>query len=284
MPKSQFSMLNSAFTLASSLSIEALADLYTRMFDDYFYPASVTAAELAERIPSELLLLDHSPLLCVDDAPAGLALLAVRGERSCCGGFGIVPAQRGRGLALPLTLALLEQARQCGARSMTLIVLAQNERAIKTYQRAGFSLWREIRSFEWARGEDIPAPAARDALVSAAVADLLALGPAWQPVAPIWSRDAPTLGSLGGLEGLALIHEGAIVAYLLLRRSPDGAADILSLGARSTADAADALAALQRQSDRITCVNEPADSPGAQAMDVLGFARTFRRYEMVASL
>jgi RimJ/RimL family protein N-acetyltransferase len=276
---SQFSILNSHFIPASSLSIEQLADLYTRMFGEYFYPALVTPAELAERIPAERLLLDRSPVLCVDETPAGMALLGLRGERSCCGGFGIVPGQRGRGLALPLTLALLDQARQCGARRMTLIVLAQNQRAIATYQRAGFTIWREIRSFEWAREAGAPGPAGGE-LVPAAVADLLALGPGWQPVAPIWSRDAATLGALKGLEGLALIRQGAMVAYLLLRRAAAGAADILSLGARTFADAADALAALQRQSDRITCHCEPADSPAALAMDALGFARTFRRYEM----
>ena len=71
------------FITASSLSIEALADLYTHAFDDYFYPTAVTAGELARRIPAEQLLLDYSPLLCVDDTPVGLALLALRGARSC---------------------------------------------------------------------------------------------------------------------------------------------------------------------------------------------------------
>ncbi len=272
------------FVPASSLSMEALADLYTRAFDDYFYPAATTAEELASRIPAEQLLLDHSPLLYVDDTPVGLALLALRGARSCCGGFGIVPAQRGRGLALPLTLALLDQARQCGARAMTLIVLAQNERAIKSYCHAGFTIWREIWCFEWPPGGAALATSASGELVGAAVPDLLALGPEWPPVAPIWSREAATLRALDGLTGLALTKRGSLAGYLVLRRAPDGAADILAIGARSAADATLALAALQRQGGRITCFNEPADSPGAAAMDTLGFARTFRRYEMCISL
>lgn len=276
----QFSISNSQFIPASSLSIAALADVYTRMFGEYFYPAHVTPAELAERIPAENLLLDRSPVLCVDDVPVGMALLGLRGEHSCCGGFGIVPAQRGRGLALPLTLALLDQARQCGARGMRLIVLAQNQRAIATYRRAGFTIWREIASYEWARRASTPAPPSAGELKPAAIADLLALGPDWQPVAPIWSREIQALCGLSGLEGLALSRQGATIAYLLVRRAPDGAADILWLGARSAADAAAALAALQRRIDRITCQTEPADSPAAQAMDALGFVRTFRRYEM----
>jgi RimJ/RimL family protein N-acetyltransferase len=275
---------DSYFTPASSLSIEALADLYTATFDDYFYPIVVTADEFASRIPAEQLLLDHSPLLYVDDDPVGLALLALRGARSCCGGFGIVPALRGRGLALPLTLALLAQARQCGARHMALIVLTQNERAIKTYRRAGFTIWREVWCFEWAHAGAALATPAYGELVPAAVPDLLALGPALQPVSPIWQRDAATLGALAGLAGLALLEQGAPVAYLLMRRAPDRTSDILAIGARSAADAASALAALQRQGGRITCFNEPADSPGAAAMVTLGFARTFRRYEMVVEL
>ena len=213
----------------------------------------------------------------------GLALLGVRGARSCCGGFGIVPAQRGSGLALPLTLALLDQARQCGARQMRLIVLAQNERAITTYRRAGFTIWRELWCFEWTRG-CTAGVAPHGALVPSVVPELLALDPALAPIEPIWSRALETLRAFDDLVGLALFEQGAPVAYLLLRRAPDGAGDIQAIGARSADEAVVALATLQRQYTRIICLNEPADSPGAAAMDMLGFARTFRRYEMVAAL
>jgi RimJ/RimL family protein N-acetyltransferase len=271
------------FIPTDALSLEALAQLYTRAFDDYFYPVAVTSAELAGRVASEQLLLDHSPLLYVAGVPVGLALLGLRGVHSCCGGFGIVPAQRGRGLALPLTLALLDQAHQCGARQMRLIVLAQNKPAIATYRRAGFTIWRELWCFEWtrARTANVAPPGT---LVRAEVPDLLALGPALAPVEPIWSRAPETLRALADLVGLALFEQGAPVAYLLLRRAPGGAGDIQAIGARSADEAIVALAALQRRYTRITCLNEPAESPGAAAMDMLGFARTFRRYEMRATL
>jgi GNAT superfamily N-acetyltransferase len=280
---SQFSIFNSQFIPASSLPVADLANLYTGAFDDYFYPVTVTAEELARRVANEQLLLDHSPLLCVAGAPVGLALLGLRGAHSCCGGFGIVPAQRGRGLALPLTLALLDQARQRGARRMRLIVLAQNERAIATYRRAGFAIWREVWCFEWTR-DRTASLASPGALVPTDVTDLLELGRAWQPIEPIWSRAPETLRAFDDLVGLALVEHGAPTAYLVLRPAPDSAADIQAIGARSADEAAMTLAALQRQYTRITCLNEPAGSPGVAAMEMLGFTRAFRRYEMVAAL
>lgn len=51
------------------------------------------------------------------------------------------PAQRGRGLGLRLTRALLHEAfQQFRARSVTLVVFRENEAAVRCYERAGMNL------------------------------------------------------------------------------------------------------------------------------------------------
>ncbi|KPV47876.1 hypothetical protein SE17_41095, partial [Kouleothrix aurantiaca] len=133
------------FVPATSLSLDALADLFTRSFEGYFYPATVSAEALAQRVRGEQIDLARSVLLQVDGAPAGLAIVALRGGHAWCGGFGIVSAQRGRGLALPLAEAMLASARTAGARRLSLEVLTRNAPAIATYRRAGLEHVRDLQ-------------------------------------------------------------------------------------------------------------------------------------------
>lgn len=58
-----------------------------------------------------------------------------------CGhvGMGLLPAHRGRGLGRQLLSACLDKARSNGITRVELEVRADNERAIKLYERMGFS-------------------------------------------------------------------------------------------------------------------------------------------------
>ncbi len=51
----------------------------------------------------------------------------------------INPSQRGRGLSHVLIRLAIEQARTLGVRQLRLNVIVGNERAISTYERAGFT-------------------------------------------------------------------------------------------------------------------------------------------------
>ena len=68
------------FISAGTLTLEGLAELFTRSFEQYFYPGAVTAADLARRVRVEQIDLWRSPVLVVDGEPAGLALLGLRGD------------------------------------------------------------------------------------------------------------------------------------------------------------------------------------------------------------
>lgn len=143
---------------ASSLGLAELADLYTRSFADYFYDVSVTTEELARRVPAELIDLDRSLLASVDGTIAGIALLCLEGEGACCGGFGVTVPFRGQGLATPLAMAMFDQARTAGARRLTLVVMAENERAVRSYARAGMQIWRDLITLAWQRPSGWIAP------------------------------------------------------------------------------------------------------------------------------
>ena len=76
------------FLPASAFSLDALGDIFTRSFENYFYPGTMTAAVLAARVRTEQLDLYRSLVMHLGDDVAGIALLGLRSDRAWCGGLG----------------------------------------------------------------------------------------------------------------------------------------------------------------------------------------------------
>lgn len=270
------------FVSAATFSLDALADLFTRSFEAYFYPGVTTSQVLSQRLRIEQLDLLRSPLLVVDEQPAGLALLGLRDTRAWCGGFGITMPFRGRGLARVLAQAMVQQAREAGARTLGLEVLTRNERALKTYLRAGFVQQRDLHIFEWKRPESF-APAPPAPLLDTSVPVLLEHYAAMHPVPAAWQRELPSLLVRGGLHGLALQHHTTLVAYVLVSMRDDNAR-IEDIGARQPEDAARLLRALQARYASLVSVNEPENSHVTAAFFETGFAESDRQHELLLEL
>src|SRR3712207_1112931 len=91
----------------SGIRIVSAAEASARMrwrafvegFVGYPQPTDLDEAEFAAMVAAEGVDLEAS-LVAVDEAgcPAGVALLMVRGTECWCGGLGVVPRLRGRGL------------------------------------------------------------------------------------------------------------------------------------------------------------------------------------------
>jgi GNAT superfamily N-acetyltransferase len=276
------------FLPASSFALDALADIFTRSFEQYFYPGTTSAEILAQRVRVEQIDLYRSLVMLLDDQPAGQALLARRNDHAWCGGFGVMLPLRGRGLSHQLAMAMLEQARQAGARRFSLEVLTRNERAIKTYTRLGLQIRRDLQILEWRRPEGEPRtenqePRTENQGQPVEVEEpmrLLDRFAALHPVSAAWQRDLPALLTRGGYRGLALMEAGVTVAYALYQSNADGIARIEDLGAERADLAADLLRALQGRSQRILTINEPTDSPLMAAFLDVGFNEIDRQHEM----
>ncbi|GAB4210603.1 MAG: hypothetical protein OHK0022_43920 [Roseiflexaceae bacterium] len=272
-----------AFAPASHFSLDALADLLTRSFEGYFYTILMDGLMLARRVRTEQLDLHASTVLLVNEEPAGLALVGLRGVQSWCGGFGVAAAFRGRGLAGQLCEAMLRRAREDGAKTMTLEVLTRNTRALKTYQRAGMRIWRDLLLLRWRAdpGEYLAAPdgppiEAIDA--GQALAHYAALH--GQP-AP-WQRDLATLLCRGAVWGLAL-PDPVARPYLLYAADAQGAR-IVDVGVRQPEQAARLIGALQESHTEVLCFNEPDNSPLLPVYLERGFTETDRQHELEIEL
>src|SRR5262245_39558349 len=72
------------FAPAAAYTLDTLGDIFTRSFENYFYPGTTTAAILAARVRTEQIDLQRSLVMRVSDDLAGIVLLALRGDRAWC--------------------------------------------------------------------------------------------------------------------------------------------------------------------------------------------------------
>src|SRR5579883_2917667 len=118
----------------SQMSIEQLAKVTNATFQGYFVPVNHTTQSFAAACRAWSMDVAQSIILEKNDGRlVGLAMLAIRAERGWCGGFGILPRYRGRGLARVLAEGMIDRARRLGLKSLQLECFLQNDRAVRVY-------------------------------------------------------------------------------------------------------------------------------------------------------
>jgi RimJ/RimL family protein N-acetyltransferase len=273
------------FIPASSLSLESFADLFTRSFENYFYPSTMTAETFAVKIRLEQLDLHHSVVLMLNDTPIGQATLGLRGDKAWCGGFGIVLEQRGKGFASALLAEFLKQAREAGAKSLTLEVLQKNIVAQRLYASAGLQHQRDLRILEWKRDSNPSQEKTLEPLVVQPVnmPEIISNFYRWHPLSPVWQRDLPSLMMQRNLLQLTCTKQGELQGYVLFT-AKDGIVRINDLATNEIDIAKILLSSLQSHYKEIYSVNEPTDNPVTAAYDVCNFRESDRQYELGIAL
>lgn len=273
------------FVSAATLSLESFAEVFTRSFENYFYPITLTAATFAMKVRTEQIDLHRSVVLVLGDMPIGQATLGLRGDKAWCGGFGIVPEQRGKHFAPALLSEFLKQARDAGAKSLVLEVLQKNTVAQQLYASAGLQHQRELRLLEWKRDSH---PGEEKRLEPLAIqpfnrSEIASNFHRLHPVSPAWQRDLPTLMVDDNLLQITSTEGGKLHGYLLFTVKND-IVRIYDLGAGEIEIAKQLLLGLQSRYKEIYSVNEPSDSPMTAVYDACNFREYDRQYELGMAL
>lgn len=227
---------------SDQFSYAELAELFTRGYEGYFVPMHFDEPTL--RYMVDAWDIDLSKSRVVPDA--GLANLAVRGDRGWIGGIAVVPEQRRHGVGRALMEAVLELAPP----TVLLEVIEANEPAIKLYESLGFE---KTRVLEVWRVEAPEHPAE-----SAAQSTLGQTGLPWQREDASLPADYERVEVDGG----AMLFRGGTV-FQLEARDEDAAAALLS---RGTA---------------LNYVNVPEGDVAIGAMARLGGELRLKQFEMV---
>lgn len=269
---------------ADSVTSAELCALFNRCYADYFVPIQLTPEAFASMAVSYDLDLAASVVGLAQDAPAGCALLGVRGRHGWIGGMGVTPEARGGGHGRALMLAVLEAARARGLARVDLEVLVQNAPAIRIYETLGF---RDRRLLDvWTRAPGAPPPRAEDAAVEPlGVAECLARHAVLHAAPAPWQRDLPSLERAAARLAALGVREGGAIAAYALYHAEGAKLHLLDLGAApglpgSRLDALLRALFLAHPGATASLVNLPADDPASGALARLGAVANLHQREM----
>jgi ribosomal protein S18 acetylase RimI-like enzyme len=223
-------------------SLAELAELFTRGYEGYFVPMHFDEPTLRYMVEAWDIDLSRSRV-----APdAGLANLAIRGDRGWIGGIGVVPEQRRGGVGRALMEAVLALAPS----TVLLEVIEANEPAIKLYESLGFEKTRVLEVWR-VEADEVPAERAHRST----------LGQTDLP----WQREDASLPAdyeRVEVDGGAMIFRGGTV-FQLEARDEDAAAALLSRGTV------------------LNYVNVPEGDVAIGALERLGGELRLKQFEMV---
>jgi len=227
---------------SDQFSYAELAELFTRGYEGYFVPMHFDDPTL--RYMVDVWDIDLARSRVAPDA--GLANLAIRGNRAWIGGIAVVPEQRRHGVGRALMEAVLELAPP----TVLLEVIEANEPAIKLYESLGFEKTRVLEVWR------VEAP-----LVEAERVEQSTLGQVDLP----WQREDASLPpdyERVEVDGGAMLFRGGTV-FQLEARDEDAAVALLS---RGTA---------------LDYVNVPEGDVASGALARLGGELRLKQFEMV---
>ncbi|HOT92575.1 MAG TPA: GNAT family N-acetyltransferase [Anaerolineae bacterium] len=129
---------------AATLSHERLATFLNQVYANYYLPIRLDAEQFKQMCYTEDIDLRKSVVALIDDAPVGIALLALRGTAGWVSGVGVLAPWRRQGIARRLMEHIQATARATGLQTLRLEVLAQNEAGLALYQQLDFAWERDL--------------------------------------------------------------------------------------------------------------------------------------------
>jgi GNAT superfamily N-acetyltransferase len=262
---------------ASTLDLSLVRELFNEGFSDYLVPLQLDDAAFRDHIEGNDIDLECSQV-AIDDRPAAVALIALRGAAGWVGGMGTAPAYRRRGLGERALAAGLEAARRRGCREMWLEVIDENRAAIALYEKLGFDLMREVVVWSLPPGSDgvPPSQTVDPADAQAWIAAHRKSREPWQradeSIARMVARGAP-------IRGLTVTRDHKVAAAVVFRDGAD-LVTTLQIAAVDEAAAANALLAAAGPERALRLSNAPMGEAPGRALVRLGARSVVRQHEM----
>jgi ribosomal protein S18 acetylase RimI-like enzyme len=257
---------------ASTLSLGALAGLFTAAYEGYAIPVHFDVDGVARLVETSDLDLDAGLVALADDRPVGLCMLGIRGREGWIGGMGVVAPHRRAGIGELLMRAVLGEARARQLGRVRLEVLRENDPARLLYEKLGFEHMRIVDV--WTLDGEVTTSEGRPVPVDVARAFVREHRSAAEP----WQRDDGTLVHLDRIEGISV--NGGAAVY----RAAAGRVLLLQAVALNDGAATALVAALRAQGESVVALNLPSDDPCSAAIERLGGRLDVRQYEMALML
>ncbi len=133
-------------------SIETLCKVFNQAFENYFVPIELKKEQLEQKIINDRIDLERSVGAFVDNQLVAFLLHGVgtmKGKKAFYNaGTGVIPAHRSKGITGKMYAYILPKLKAANFESGVLEVITDNQAAIKSYERVGFSIEEELICFK----------------------------------------------------------------------------------------------------------------------------------------
>lgn len=130
------------------IDIATLLETFNEAFSDYIVPMQLTHKQLADKIRKENVYLEMSVGAFDNEKLIGFILHGLETRQGKTVAYnaatGVVPSARGAGLSLRLYDAIVPLLKANGVTAIYLEVITRNTPALKSYEKFGFNISREL--------------------------------------------------------------------------------------------------------------------------------------------
>ena len=289
---------NIRFVPASSVAPTLVWTAFVEGFQGYIIPVQIEEEPFDKMLAGEHV--DRSASVVAVDAkgePLGVCLLAIRDNVGWCGGLGVVPSMRRKGLGRELMRRTIDEARSRRLERFLLECIDGNEGAHRLYVDLGFRVTRRLDMFD---GIPAAAPERDDRSGHIWAMDqptsVWTDFDAYHRVERPWQQDLPSLrltSSAAPVAGLASGDRGRPEAYLIYRVPAQAGARVSIVDSGCLVSDRDEEAALTNllarliamyPGDRFHAANVPEDDPFNRVLRAAGVPVSLTQSEMELGL
>ena len=282
------------FVPATSVSSTLVWKAFLEGFRDYVIPVQIAEEPFEKMLAGEQVDLAASVVALNNEGePLGVCLLAIRDSVGWCGGLGVAPSMRRKGLGRALMHRTIEEARSRTLERFQLECINGNEGARRLYLELGFQVTRRLDMFD-----GIPAvvPEREDRSGHIWVLDqptsVWTDFGAYHRLQRPWQQDLPSLRlttPAASVEGLACGDRERPEAYLVYRVPAQAGARLSIVDSGSLSSGRDEVAALSSllarliamyPGDRLFAANVPEDDPFNPVLRSAGVPVSLTQSEM----
>lgn len=145
-------MISMKIKTLKNIDTEIILEAFNTSFSDYFIPFHLSLEQLKSKIKADKIHLDYSVGVFENKELVGFILHGfdiVNNKRVIYnGGTGVVPQKRGYGLTKQMYDFILPKLREQKINYLLLEVISNNIQAIKSYEKSGYTMERELKCFK----------------------------------------------------------------------------------------------------------------------------------------
>lgn len=202
-------------------SIQEILEVFNHSFSDYFVPFKLTYEQLLAKMKADKTDLSLSVGTFENETLVGFILhgFDVINHKKIAynGGTGVIPEKRGLGLTKQMYSYILPILKTKGINKLQLEVISNNIQAIKSYQKAGFEIKRNLSCF---KGTITSLPTNSTIKIKPITSYNWELMESFWSVSPTWQNASNTLQELTHIHtSLGAYYQNQLVGYVIYNPS-----------------------------------------------------------------